>query len=145
MRKSGMNPADMLRVYQTIIRPVVEYASVVYHTLIPKYLSDQLEKVQRQAMKIVYGWGIDYKKLVQDGIIEELGERRKKAIVKFALKSEKGRFGKKWFKKREDINISVRNTSRRKYFERKCNTERFKNNPINNMTSVLNKYYIENI
>ena len=96
-------------------------------------------------MKIVYGWGVDYEKLLEDGVIEELSERRKKAIIKFALKTEKGKFGNKWFKKREERTITVRDTTRRKYFERKCNTERFRNNPVNNMTSVLNKYYIDNV
>ena len=40
LRRSGMRPEDMCRVYCTIIRPVVEYAAVVYHSLIPKYQAE---------------------------------------------------------------------------------------------------------
>lgn len=136
-----MKPEDMCKVYRTVIRPVVEYAAVIYHTLIPKYQSLQLENVQKQAMKIVYGWNVPYSELVEDGRIETLESRREKAVLKFALKAESGKFGSKWFRKRSDINTDVRSTSRRKYFERQCRTERFRNNPINNMTRVLNNFY----
>ena len=43
---------------------------MVYGTLIPEYLSDKLESVQRQAVKIIYGHNVDYNGLVEDGTIE---------------------------------------------------------------------------
>ena len=53
LKGSGMRRGDLRKVYDTCIRPGVEYSSIVYNTLIPDYLSDQLEKVQTRAMKII--------------------------------------------------------------------------------------------
>ena len=50
LRKSGMRANDLQKIYSVIIRPAVEYCSIVYHTLIPEYMSDRLEMVQKQAI-----------------------------------------------------------------------------------------------
>ena len=60
LKKSGMGRNELLKVYKTIIRPGAEYSSVVYHSLIPNYISDRLESLQRQAVKIIYGYDVDY-------------------------------------------------------------------------------------
>ena len=125
-----------------MIRPAVEYASVVYNSLIPDYLSDQLESVQKHAMQIIYGWNLNYGKLLEEGKVESLKERRTEAVKKFALKSEKNeRFSKKWFKERETLERETRPGSRNKYEERKCNTERAKKKPILQLTKVLNEHH----
>ena len=60
-------------------------------------MSSQLEQVQRQVMKIIYGWSVSYSGLLRDGEVESLEERRVKAIEKFALKNEgSGDFGRKF-------------------------------------------------
>ena len=60
LKKSGMEPDDLWKVYLTVILPSIEYCSEIYDSLIPAYLSDKLESVQRQAVKIVYGYGVNY-------------------------------------------------------------------------------------
>ena len=68
----GMAASDLLNIYyNTVLRSAVEYCSVVYHTLIPKYISDKLERVQVvQAMKIIFGRECSYSCLVENGTIE---------------------------------------------------------------------------
>ena len=39
--------------FTTIIRPVLEYACQVWHFNIPGYLSDDIERVQRRALRII--------------------------------------------------------------------------------------------
>ena len=43
---------DLLSFYTTYIRPVAEYACPVFYTALPQYLSDQLERVQKRALRI---------------------------------------------------------------------------------------------
>ena len=42
-----------MKVYCSLVRSVVEYASVVFSNL-PQYLVDALEKLQKRALKIIY-------------------------------------------------------------------------------------------
>ena len=60
LKKGGMSKADLLHVYKQILRPSAEYSHVIYHPLIPEYISDRLEMVQKQAIKIIYGHDINY-------------------------------------------------------------------------------------
>ena len=142
LKKSGMCTNDLIMIYKTVIRPSVEYSSIIYHSLIPEYMANQLEKVQKQALKIIYGWGVDYEALVEDGTIESLKSRREAAMLKFALKVEASpRFGPSWFKEQPSTDRSVRHSTRNRYMENRYRTERDKNNPISVLTRLLNEHY----
>ena len=87
LKKGGMCQSDLLKVYKQIIRPSVEYTSIVYHSLIPDYIAVKLEAVQRQAMRIIYGSNVNYNALLADNVVEHLRDRRADAMLKFALKT----------------------------------------------------------
>ena len=40
--------------YITCIRPVTEYACQVYHNSLPNYLSNDLERLQKRAMRMIH-------------------------------------------------------------------------------------------
>ena len=44
----------MLLFYTTCIRPVLEYACPVFHNALPQYLSNNLERLQKRALWIIY-------------------------------------------------------------------------------------------
>ena len=46
---------DMLHFYIAVICPVLEYAVPVWHTGLTADLSDQLEMVQKRALRIIFG------------------------------------------------------------------------------------------
>ena len=139
LKKSGMASKDLLRVYFTVIRSAVEYCSIIYNPLIPQYMSDKLEQVQRQAMRIVYGRGVDYGELLNSGELETLKARREDASLKFAKKaSSTERFGPIWFPK-NDATRTVRDSTRKTFKEKMCRTERGRNNPIQYMIRQLNE------
>ena len=54
LKRSGISQADLLKIYVSVIRPVMEYACPVWHTCLPKYLSDDLETIQKRALKSIY-------------------------------------------------------------------------------------------
>ena len=76
-----------MSIYKTVIRPAAEYCSVAYHSLIPKYLVEALERAQKQAMKVIYGVELDYGMLLENGVLEGMEERREKNCLKFAFKA----------------------------------------------------------
>ena len=141
LKKSGMSRDNLLSIYKQMLRASAEYGSVVYHSLIPDYMSEKLESVQKQAMKIIFGWDINYAELIREGVVESLASRRENCILKFALKaSESPRFGTQWFTKNPDIPIELRAGVRNTYLEKRSRTERGRNNPLNYMTRRLNEH-----
>ena len=40
--------------YVSCVRPVTEYACTVFHNGLPKYLSDDLEQLQKRALRIIF-------------------------------------------------------------------------------------------
>ena len=46
LKRAGINQIDLVRMYVSVIRPVVKYACLVWHTNLPKYLSDNIEIIQ---------------------------------------------------------------------------------------------------
>ena len=48
---------DLVRFHCSAIRPVLEYACQVFHCNLPLYLSDEIERIQRRALRIIFlGW-----------------------------------------------------------------------------------------
>ena len=55
LKRAAMSTADLLRYYESVIRPVAEYACVVWHSSLTKDQSARLESIQRRALKLIYG------------------------------------------------------------------------------------------
>ena len=68
LKKSGMCKSDLINVYETVIRPSVQYSSVVYNSLIPSYLSERLESVQRRAVRIIHGYDCDIRSVIESSV-----------------------------------------------------------------------------
>ena len=55
LKRAAMSTVDLLRYYESVIRPVAEYACVVWHSSLTKDQSARLESIQRRALKLIYG------------------------------------------------------------------------------------------
>ena len=142
LKRSGLEKQKLLELYNSVLRSTVEYCSVVYHSMIPTYLSDKLETLQRRALKIIYGWHEDIDDIMQIKGIQTLADRRENAVTNFAIKNEHvSKYGKKWFKETVATERVVRQTTRDKYVVPFCRTDRMKANPVVNMTKKLNLHY----
>ena len=137
LKQNGFTDEDLIRIYCTYVRPIAEYASVAWGTMISQEQSNMLEKQQSQALKNIYGLGISGQKMRERAGVDTLQERRKKALEKFAKKSlDNPRFSD-WFKERPIPERNHRET-RRKYEEPIVRTERYWNSPLNAMRRCLN-------
>ena len=54
LKRAGIGQCDLVRIYISVIRPVVEYACPAWHTNLPIYLSDNIELIQKLCMKTIF-------------------------------------------------------------------------------------------
>jgi hypothetical protein len=54
LKRAKVSTTETMCFYCTCIRPVVEYASPVFHYGIPIYMCKDIERIQRRAMKIIF-------------------------------------------------------------------------------------------
>ena len=71
----GINQNNLIRIYVSVIRPVVEYACPVWHTNLPKYLSDNIEIIQKRCLKTRFP-GYQYENILQMVNLPTLHRRR---------------------------------------------------------------------
>ena len=54
VKRADMSQLYLVTVYTSVERPVIGYACNVWHTILPKYLSDSVELLQTRAMKSLF-------------------------------------------------------------------------------------------
>ena len=76
LKRAKVPANDLLSFYTTCIRPVAEYACPVFHTTLPQYLSDQLERLQKRALRIISTNDLSSKQALEVFNIPTLYDRR---------------------------------------------------------------------
>ena len=79
LARIGVPPCDIILIYVSLIRSILEYACAVWHTGLTKAQSDDLERVQRRCLKIIYP-DLTYRQALNLANIERLSERRHKIV-----------------------------------------------------------------
>ena len=75
LKRAGIIQLDLVTVYISVVRPVLEYACPVWHTNLPKYLSDSIELIQNRAFKSIFP-GMSYNDILNDTGLRTLKEIR---------------------------------------------------------------------
>ena len=75
LMKRGVGAADLIRIYKSAIRPILEYACQVWHSALTAKLTQDLELVQKRALCIAHGPGGYYQQLAMSGL-PSLSDRR---------------------------------------------------------------------
>ena len=136
-KKAGMAPCDLLYMYCTVLRPVLDFATPTYHPLLNITQTKSLESLQRRALKIVYGTEIGYQEALALANITTLQERREAITLKFATNAQSNpRFTDRWFPKKPVRQYLTRHN--RPFVEERVKTERMKKNPLTYMRRTLN-------
>ena len=137
LKRSGMQSVDLLFVYLTIIRPVLDFAVPAYHPLLSATETANLESLQKRALKIVFDARFSYRESLALANISTLKDRREELTRKFAYSSLKNtRYTDGWFPQKPTRHYETR--KQRPYLEKKPRTERFKKNPLTFMRKLLN-------
>ena len=53
-KRAGICASDLVLFYCSTIRSVLEYAYQVFHSSLPYYLSEELERIQKRALRIIF-------------------------------------------------------------------------------------------
>ena len=129
LKSNGFTCEELVQVYKTILRPVLEYACPVYHLSLTDEQDERLEWLQDHALKCIYGSNLSARRLRGKAGVQTLRERRGDIVKKIALKCANDPAFDKWFPKK----MAVRNTRNKNseiYLEEKARCERLKNSPI---------------
>ena len=98
----GTNVEEKRNIYILFIRSVLEQSSVVWHSSLTKENEEDLERVQKSAVRIILGKDIkDYSDALAEANLDSLKDRREELCYKFAKKCIKSEKSKDMFPKRE--------------------------------------------
>jgi len=85
LRRAGVPQAQLLYFYTGVIRLVLEYAAPVWNHLLTITQIDQIEAIQRRALRIIYSYinGMRYISALYCAAIPSLADRREQLSRKF--------------------------------------------------------------
>ena len=136
LQRAGVDEHHLIDFYNACIRSVVEYACEVFHSSLPTYLSEELERVQRRAMRIIFP-GMKYKEALQQGHLQSLYDRREYLCTKLFRQIEQDPCHK-LKTLLPNLNTSVDSLRTvRKYTLPLIKTDRFKNSFIPSQASKI--------
>jgi len=78
LRRAGVSQTQLIYFYAEVIRHVLEYAASVCNHLLTKTHIDQIEEIQRRALRIIYSYTNDmpYISALYCAAIHSLAHRR---------------------------------------------------------------------
>ena len=124
LKFNGFNAEELVRVYKTMIRPVVEYGCTVYHSSLTDNQDERLERLQDHALKCIFVPGLSARRLRGISGLQTLRERREEIVKKFAFKCANDPAFDHWFPRR---NTGRSTRSKEIYLEEQARCERLKN------------------
>ena len=85
LKRANIGLKELLQFYKSCIRPVLEYACPVFHNSLTLYLSNDLESVQKRALKIILPHH-NYENALKFTNLQRLSERRNDLTTKLFQK-----------------------------------------------------------
>ena len=137
--KFTRNREHLMQIYKTFIRSNLEFSSNVWHSSLTKENRQDLERVQKAALKVILKSDYkDYEEALRLTGLQSLDKRREMIGLRFAKNSLKDvNFSKLFPLKKTNHVMNVRNPL--KYQLNKANTERYKKSTIPYLQGLLNK------
>ena len=83
MKNSGFTTEELVKVYTTMIQPMADYASVVYHSSLTDEQDEMIDNLQNAALKMIYGPGISVRKMREMSGLSTLRVRRETLADQF--------------------------------------------------------------
>ena len=75
LKRAGICASDLVLFYCSTIRSVLECACQVFHSSLPYYLSEELERIQKRALRIIFPYA-SYNSALKEAGIPSLYDRR---------------------------------------------------------------------
>ena len=87
LKRANVDANSLIKFYCACIRSVLEYACQAFHSGLPNYLSKQIERIQKRALKFIYPY-VDYGEALEMGNLERLKDCREKLCEKLSREIE---------------------------------------------------------
>ena len=97
MKQHHFTEQELLKAYKTLMRPMAEYCSVEFHSMLTDRQDEEIERMQATALRYVYGYGLSYAKMCEQSGLKTLRQRRIEVCDKFALACARSDRFNKWF------------------------------------------------
>ena len=81
LKRVNVESIDLVIFYTTCIHPITENVCAVFHNGLPVYLSDELECLQKRALRIIYRY-VTYRDASSDANLGSLANRRSAITAK---------------------------------------------------------------
>ncbi len=136
LKSYGASTDDMKSFYVAVIRPTLEYGAQVWNGGITKEQSNEIERIQKRALKIIYKED-DYDKAK----IESLEKRRDRMCIKLIKEMSNPNHKLHSLLPKKICEVSKRATrlNNQMYYNFMGKTERFKGSPISYAISKYNE------
>ena len=79
LKRAHLANIELVTFYLCCIRPVAEYGCQLFHNVLTKYLSADLESIQKRALKIIYP-ELTYREALALCNLPTLGEKTRKTL-----------------------------------------------------------------
>ena len=129
---------DLTTIYISYVRSILEQSCQVWHSSLTQEDTDDLERVQKSALKVILKEDYkNYDEALDTLMLCRLSERREKMCLKFAKNCEKNELTKDLFPLNPTSGPGTR--SRDKYQVLHTNTDRLKDSAVPYLQRLLNK------
>ena len=136
----GTSQEDLKNIYILFVRSLLEQSSTVWHSSLTEQNRNDLERVQKTALKVILGDKyMNYENALRKLGLENLHDRREDLCLNFAQKCSRNPKLKNMFPKNDKMHtMETRNTE--KYKVQHANTERLRKSSIIYMQNLLNEH-----
>ena len=138
LKRNGFNECELVQVYKTMLRPVLDFGAVVYHSSLTDAQDEELERLQVQALRCIFGAHLSGRKLRSMAGIVTLRSRREELCDKFAAKCLKNPRFQHWFPRKTTRRSSRAGPSSEVFLESKARCSRLANSPLYYLRRRLN-------
>ena len=129
----GAKEDTMIEIYKLFCRSVLEYCAPVWSGALTKANTEDIERVQRNALKIIMGASyVNYEECLDQINEQTLKERHDQLCLRFAESCLKNDKFSSWFQK------GVNTRSGSYFLEPVSKTNRYRNSAIPHLTRLLN-------
>ena len=66
----------LVQVYSSLVRPILEYPSNAFHSMLSGEASESLERLHRNALKSIFGLNVSYEDCLERSGLQQLDVRR---------------------------------------------------------------------
>ena len=135
------NKSHLVHIFKSQVRGVLEYCSTVWHSSLTEGDCNDIERVQKAAMRLIMGNKYQgYKEALQYMSLESLKERREKMALNFAKKSLRlDKFSELFpFNNAKHL---MKKRNHEKYAVTNANTERYRKSAVPFLQRLLNDDY----